>query len=143
LESFAESSAQWPLLNIPGALLRDWMPLIDEYHYCEYGHRHPFSALIFVYRYVHVVGFTSLYTSSVNPSREFCRCPVPIYVSTVRLFMAIYSIHTVLVPMLRPVPLLCTYSPSPLCLENRFQPRKSSQSLQSTLMKSSLYVASP
>jgi hypothetical protein len=110
LESFAESSAQWPLLNIPGALLRDWMPLIDEYHYCEYGHRHPFSALIFVNRYVHVVGFTSLYTSSVNPCREFCRCPVPIYVSTVRLFMAIYSIHTVLVPMLRPVPLLCTYS---------------------------------
>jgi len=33
LESFAESSAQWPLLNIPGAFLRDWMPLIDEYHY--------------------------------------------------------------------------------------------------------------
>ena len=41
MESFAESSAQWPLLNIPGAFLRDWMPLIDEYHYCEYGHRHP------------------------------------------------------------------------------------------------------
>jgi len=33
LESFAEGSAQWPLLNIPGAFLRDWMPLIDEYHY--------------------------------------------------------------------------------------------------------------
>ena len=28
-------------MNILGAFLRDWMPLIDEYHYCEYGHRHP------------------------------------------------------------------------------------------------------
>ncbi|KAI0003715.1 peroxisome membrane protein [Russula compacta] len=33
LESLAESSAQWPVLNILGAFLRDWMPLIDEYHY--------------------------------------------------------------------------------------------------------------
>jgi peroxin-16 len=43
LESFAESSAQWPLLNITGAFLRDYLPLIDEYHYCEYGHSHPLS----------------------------------------------------------------------------------------------------
>jgi hypothetical protein len=41
MESFAESSAQWPVLNILGAFLRDWMPLIDEYHYCEYGHPRP------------------------------------------------------------------------------------------------------
>lgn len=33
LESLAESSAQWPVLSILGALLHDWMPLIDEYHY--------------------------------------------------------------------------------------------------------------
>ncbi|KAF8481913.1 peroxisome membrane protein [Russula ochroleuca] len=33
MESFAESTAQWPVLNILGAFLRDWMPLIDEYHY--------------------------------------------------------------------------------------------------------------
>lgn len=110
MESFAETSAQWPLLNIPGTFLRDWMPLIDEYHYCEYGHRHPFSALTFVHRYVHVVGFTTLYTSVDPCRREFYRCPVPIYVSTVRLFMAIYSIHTVFIQMLRPMPLLCTYS---------------------------------
>ena len=42
MESFAESSAQWPVLNILGAFLRDWMPLIDEYHYCEYGHPQTF-----------------------------------------------------------------------------------------------------
>jgi hypothetical protein len=35
LEALADSSAQWPLLNILGSFLRDWMPLIDEYYYCE------------------------------------------------------------------------------------------------------------
>jgi len=33
LESLADSSTQWPVLGILGALLRDWMPLIDEYYY--------------------------------------------------------------------------------------------------------------
>lgn len=79
MESFAESSAQWPLLNIPGAFLRDWMPLIDEYHYCEYGHLYPLlcAHIRIQIRPRSVVGFTSLYTF-VNPCREFCRCPVPI-----------------------------------------------------------------
>jgi hypothetical protein len=36
VEALADSSAQWPVLNILGAFLRDWMPLIDEYYYCEY-----------------------------------------------------------------------------------------------------------
>ncbi|KAH9964291.1 peroxisome membrane protein [Russula dissimulans] len=33
LESLAETSEQWPVLNVLGALLRNWMPLVDEYHY--------------------------------------------------------------------------------------------------------------
>ncbi|KAI0308241.1 peroxisome membrane protein [Multifurca ochricompacta] len=33
LESLAEASAQWPVLNILGVFLRDWMPFIDEYYY--------------------------------------------------------------------------------------------------------------
>ncbi|KAI0296159.1 peroxisome membrane protein [Russula brevipes] len=33
LESLADSSAQRPVLSILSAFLRDWMPLIDEYHY--------------------------------------------------------------------------------------------------------------
>src|SRR5258708_35464381 len=31
LESLAESSGQWPILNILSPFLRDWMPLVDEY----------------------------------------------------------------------------------------------------------------
>ncbi|KAI9509073.1 peroxisome membrane protein [Russula earlei] len=42
LESFAESSEQWPVLNILSTLLRDWMPLVDEYYYCKHGHPHLF-----------------------------------------------------------------------------------------------------
>jgi hypothetical protein len=35
LESLAEASEKWPILNILGPLVRDWMPLVDEYYYCE------------------------------------------------------------------------------------------------------------
>jgi len=33
LESLADASEKWPILNIFGPLLRDWMPLVDEYYY--------------------------------------------------------------------------------------------------------------
>lgn len=42
LESLAETSEQWPVLNVLGALLRNWMPLVDEYYHCEYNHPRPF-----------------------------------------------------------------------------------------------------
>ena len=35
LESIAEASERWPILNILSPFLRDWMPLVDEYYYCE------------------------------------------------------------------------------------------------------------
>ena len=35
LESLAEGSERWPILNILSPFLRDWMPLVDEYYYCE------------------------------------------------------------------------------------------------------------
>ncbi|KZV77080.1 peroxisome membrane protein [Peniophora sp. CONT] len=33
LESFADKTANVPLINLASAFLKDWMPLIDEYHY--------------------------------------------------------------------------------------------------------------
>ncbi|KAI0275103.1 peroxisome membrane protein [Gloeopeniophorella convolvens] len=33
LESLADTTAQWPVMSIASAFLRDWMPLIDEYYY--------------------------------------------------------------------------------------------------------------
>jgi hypothetical protein len=121
LESFAESSAPWPLLNIFGALLRDWMPLIDEYHYCEYGHCHPHLCAhiriqIRPRSRIHV-----LYTSSVNPCREFCHCP-----STFRLCVCYGYLQYPHCYRPNP-PLLCTCSPSPLCLESRSQTRHHSK----------------
>jgi peroxin-16 len=35
LESVADASERWPILNILSPFLRDWMPLVDEYYYCE------------------------------------------------------------------------------------------------------------
>ncbi|KAJ7932435.1 peroxisomal membrane protein PEX16 [Mycena leptocephala] len=35
LESFADMAAQTPLLGLFGALVKDWVPLIDEYYYCQ------------------------------------------------------------------------------------------------------------
>jgi len=77
LESFAESSAQWPVLNILGALLRDWMPLIDEYHYCKFVHPHslPCAHLRIQIRPpnpIHVLVHIIYYS---NPCRELlCHC---------------------------------------------------------------------
>ena len=79
----------------------------------------PFSALTFVYRYVHVVGFKSLSKQilAVNSA-------VVWYLSTFQLCVCLWlsSIHTVLVTMLRAVLLLCTYFHHH-CLEGRYQPR--------------------
>lgn len=36
IEAFATRTAQAPLLGLFGAFVKDWIPLIDEYHYCEY-----------------------------------------------------------------------------------------------------------
>ncbi|VDC01824.1 unnamed protein product [Peniophora sp. CBMAI 1063] len=33
LETFADKTASVPLINLVSAFLKDWMPLIDEYHY--------------------------------------------------------------------------------------------------------------
>ncbi|KAF7306893.1 Peroxisomal membrane protein PEX16 [Mycena indigotica] len=35
LESFAAVTSSRPLLGLFGALVRDWIPLIDEYYYCK------------------------------------------------------------------------------------------------------------
>ncbi|KAJ7783746.1 peroxisomal membrane protein PEX16 [Mycena maculata] len=35
LESFADITAQTPILGLFGALVKDWVPLIDEYYYCQ------------------------------------------------------------------------------------------------------------
>ena len=34
IESFTESTARTPILGLLGALVKDWMPLIDDYYYC-------------------------------------------------------------------------------------------------------------
>ena len=34
LEGFANRTAHTPLIGVFGALLKDWIPLIDEYYYC-------------------------------------------------------------------------------------------------------------
>ncbi len=51
IESLAESSARWPILNIFGPFLRDWMPLVDEYYYCELR---PLSPLYLTYPLVQI-----------------------------------------------------------------------------------------
>ncbi|KAF8905544.1 peroxisomal membrane protein PEX16 [Gymnopilus junonius] len=35
LESFVSVTSRTPLLGLFGALLKDWIPLIDDYYYCE------------------------------------------------------------------------------------------------------------
>ena len=35
LEAFADKTANAPLLGLFGSLMKDWIPLIDEYYYCE------------------------------------------------------------------------------------------------------------
>lgn len=40
MESFADKAIDIPVLGVVGALLKDWMPLLDEYYYCE----RPFSS---------------------------------------------------------------------------------------------------
>lgn len=37
LESFATRTAHTPLVGLFGALLKDWMPLIDDYYYCMWA----------------------------------------------------------------------------------------------------------
>ncbi len=34
LEAVAEKTSHAPLLGLFGALMKDWIPLIDEYYYC-------------------------------------------------------------------------------------------------------------
>lgn len=34
LEGFADKTTQTPLIGVLGALVKDWIPLIDEYYYC-------------------------------------------------------------------------------------------------------------
>jgi hypothetical protein len=34
LEAFADKAARAPLMSLFSALIKDWMPLIDEYYYC-------------------------------------------------------------------------------------------------------------
>ncbi|KAI0825066.1 peroxisome membrane protein [Trametes gibbosa] len=36
LEGFADKTAHTPLIGVLGALVKDWIPLIDEYYYCTY-----------------------------------------------------------------------------------------------------------
>ena len=35
VESLANKALNVPVLGVVGALLKDWMPLLDEYYYCE------------------------------------------------------------------------------------------------------------
>jgi len=35
IDAIADKVAHVPLLGLFGALVRDWMPLIDEYYYCS------------------------------------------------------------------------------------------------------------
>jgi hypothetical protein len=37
LDVLVEKAANVPLLGLLGAFLKDWMPLIDEYYYCEFS----------------------------------------------------------------------------------------------------------
>ena len=34
LESLADRTANIPVVNLFSALVKDWIPLIDEYYYC-------------------------------------------------------------------------------------------------------------
>lgn len=56
LDAIVERTASAPLINLLGAVLKDWMPLIDEYYYCKYAiclySKHP---LIVIVRYGAVV----------------------------------------------------------------------------------------
>ncbi|KAL1690143.1 peroxisome membrane protein [Schizophyllum commune] len=36
LKAFADATAHRPVLGLVGSFVRDWVPLIDEYYYCEY-----------------------------------------------------------------------------------------------------------
>ena len=35
LESLVSATSHTPILGLFGALLKDWIPLIDDYYYCE------------------------------------------------------------------------------------------------------------
>lgn len=34
LEGFADTAARAPLMGLFSALIKDWIPLVDEYYYC-------------------------------------------------------------------------------------------------------------
>jgi hypothetical protein len=36
LDVIVERTASVPLISLFGAVLKDWMPLIDEYYYCQF-----------------------------------------------------------------------------------------------------------
>src|SRR6266852_4843961 len=73
----------------------------------------PFSALIFVYRYVIVVGFRFLYTPLSGTYLGF-------HCAFVYGYLQYPHCSRPDTPPMS-MPLICTYSPSPLCLESRSQ----------------------
>lgn len=36
MEGFVDHIINVPVIGVAGALLKDWMPLLDEYYYCEF-----------------------------------------------------------------------------------------------------------
>lgn len=70
LESFVTRTSQAPLLGLFGALVKDWIPLIDTYYYCAY--------LVFVEHDIHsllVVRYCTL-TSNMPLLYFFTECCV-------------------------------------------------------------------
>jgi peroxin-16 len=50
LDAFANRTATTPVLGVLSAFMKDWIPLIDEYHYCApfffRDFSHPLTAII-------------------------------------------------------------------------------------------------
>ena len=73
LLSFADRAAHVPFLNVLDVLVKDWIPLIDEYHYCALSSFPPLALLRFS-RVRLSVSFPNLH----NPA--FVHACVPIFV---------------------------------------------------------------
>lgn len=89
LESIADKTARAPLIGVFGALVKDWIPLIDEYYYCacllpwfvgrlgEYSTDYPFAQTLLrssracAFGYAHLVSYG--YISPVAPTSGIAR----------------------------------------------------------------------
>lgn len=58
LEGFVSSTVHKPLIGLFGSLVGDWIPLIDQYYYCEFTKFSSIALLIWNGRYRPLAGLT-------------------------------------------------------------------------------------